>query len=171
MLHKWWPFGLIVALVLLLDQVSKNWVVENMFLGQTIEVIPTLAPYFQFTRSANTGAAFGILPSAGPMFLVLSILITLVIVFVVARSEPQAHTLRIALGLIVGGAVGNVVDRLQHGHVVDFFHVMIPQIGLSNVSNFADHAIVLGVIVLLIDSWLRDRSERQASVVTEDGTT
>jgi signal peptidase II len=66
------------------------------------------------------------------------------------------------MGLICGGALGNVLDRLQHGFVVDFIHYQIPGV-ISNVSNLADHAIVLGVILIYVDSWLMDRKGKPAA--------
>ena len=64
----------------------------------------------------------------------------------------------VLLSLVVGGGVGNILDRLQHGVVIDFVHIVIPNV-LSNVSNFADHALVIGVIILIIDSVWTERQK------------
>lgn len=141
-LRKWSPLFIIVVTILIIDQISKAWVVANMQIGQTIS-LPVLSPFIQITRSTNTGAAFGIFPDFGDFFLVASALITLVILYFYARSEDDARLQRIALALVVGGALGNLTDRIQHGAVVDFVHIRIPNL-IANVSNFADHAIVLG---------------------------
>lgn len=153
-LRKWAPFIAIVPLVVLIDQLTKTWVLENMQLYETIEIIP---PYFQFTRSFNTGAAFGILPDAGPAFLVVAIVISLVILFLYHGSSAQARLMHLGFSLVVGGALGNVIDRALHGEVIDFIHYRLPNV-FSNVSNLADHAIVIGVGILLVDNLLHNRA-------------
>ena len=92
--------------------------------------------------------------------MILAILITFVIVYLYAKSDEKAHLQHIAFSLIVGGALGNVIDRIQHGFVVDFVHLRLPDV-ISNVSNLADHAIVLGVIVLLIENFVSERDQKK----------
>jgi signal peptidase II len=167
LLKKWSPFVGIVAFILILDQISKTWVLENLRMGETIVPLPFLHPYLQITRSSNTGAAFGIFPDAPEILLVLSVVITVGILYFYWRSENHAHLQHVALSLVVGGALGNVIDRFQHGAVVDFVHFRIPGV-ISNVSNFADHAIVIGVILLFIDSVLAERRAHQAKITTAD---
>jgi len=170
--HKWSPFAIIVTFILILDQVSKAWVLENMFVGETLRPIPALVPYFQITRSNNTGAAFGIFQGSGEILMILAIIITLVLIYFYAKAPQDARLQHIAFSLVIGGAVGNVIDRLQHGFVVDFVHLTLPNV-ISNVSNFADHAIVLGVVILLIESILSERAEKrqQAEMASEESTT
>lgn len=163
-LTRWRVFLIMMLLVLLIDRVAKDWIVNHLDLYESIPVLP---PFVQITRSYNTGAAFGIGGGAGDIFLVLAVLISGVIVYYVARSPAEARGQHAAFGLIVGGAMGNVIDRLQHGVVVDFVHLVLPGV-ISNVSNFADHAIVLGVFILLIDNFLEDRRKRQESSVSEN---
>lgn len=145
----------LMSLIIAIDQLSKHWVLANMQLGQTILVIPALHPYFQLTYSTNTGAAFGLLPMAGDFFLAAAVAICGVIFYVYWRTPHEAMAQQVGLAFIVGGALGNIIDRLQHGHVVDFFHLMIPGV-VSNISNFADHFIVGGALILLIDTLRRD---------------
>ena len=76
------------------------------------------------------------------------------------QIPDEAQITRIATGLICGGALGNAVDRIRHEHVVDFIHYQIPGV-ISNVSNLADHAIVFGVALILIESWRVDREEQK----------
>ena len=75
-------------------------------------------------------------------------------------SPPPARLTRLACGFICGGALGNAADRLQHGLVIDFIHYQIPGL-ISNVSNLADHAIVLGALLLLLESWLPARRKHK----------
>jgi signal peptidase II len=160
-----------VIAVLLFDQLTKQWILENIALGETYLIIPDLHPYFQFTYSANTGAAFGIFPEAGALFQFLPLVIVVAMLYFVYRSGADDHLMRVGFALAVGGALGNVIDRLQHGHVIDFFHIYIPQINLSNVSNFADHAIVIGVIILLIDNLWQERKKSKENAQATTGET
>lgn len=160
---KWARFIGIVTAVLLLDQMSKNWVLNTFALGESVAIFP---PFLRLTHIANTGAAFGIFPHGSAFFLGLAMLISAGLVWYVARTPANAYLLQSGLALVVGGALGNVIDRLQHGHVIDFVHIVIPNM-VSNVSNFADHAIVVGVGVLLLDSFLEGR--RQKAKVLQEG--
>lgn len=155
-LRRWLLLVGVALAVIAVDQLSKGLVVARLDLGESRAVIPALSPYFQFTRSFNTGAAFGLLAGVGGVFLVLALVIVAGLVLFYPRVPDEAGPTRLALGLVCGGALGNALDRLQHGHVVDFIHYQIPGL-ISNVSNLADHAIVLGVIIILLDSWRLDR--------------
>ena len=162
-MRKWSLLAGAAALTALLDQLAKGWVVANMRLYESLQPLPPLAPFFQLTRSSNTGAAFGILPLAGDVFLIIALVITGGLLWH-ARSLPADSRLApAAIGLIIGGAFGNIADRLQHGHVIDFIHYQIPNV-ISNVSNLADHAIVLGALLILAQSLWRDRIRQRARV-------
>ena len=141
------------TIVFMVDRLTKWWVVTYLDMYQSVAPIPSFVPYFQITRSFNTGAAFGIgagTPFASVVFFVVSVGIILFLLL----SYPHLESIgaRIATAMIIGGASGNVVDRLLYGHVVDWVHVSIPSV-IANVSNLADHAIVLGVCVLLYLNW------------------
>lgn len=163
-MKKWLPLPLIVIAALLIDQLSKAWIVNNLEMGETWLVFPALHPYLQVTRSFNTGIAFGIGSGGSTIFLVLSVIIVGGLLAFYAMTPPEMRVQRWALALVIGGALGNIIDRVRFGHVVDFVHVVVPGI-ISNVSNFADHMIVIGVIVLLIDQL---RHDLQASDADED---
>ncbi len=140
----------------LLDQASKAWALRNLPLGESAQPIAALAPFFQLTRGSNSGAAFGIFPMAGDFFLVAAPLIVAGLVWHFRGVAAEARFAPVGYGLVIGGALGNVLDRLQHGHVVDFIHYQLPDL-ISNVSNLADHGIVLGVGLLLAESFWRER--------------
>lgn len=150
----------LILTIIAIDQISKELVISSMDLGETIEPIPALVPYFQFTRSANTGSAFGFLPEAGDIFLVLALVIVAGMLYYFPRIPNEAWITQIATAMICGGALGNAIDRLRHEHVVDFIHYRIPDV-VSNVSNLADHAIVLGVALIIYDSWRLERREKR----------
>ena len=150
----------ISASVLLADQASKALVSARLLPGQSLTPLPALEPFFRFTHNQNRGAAFGILPVAADLFLLIAVVFVLVLLWYYPRLAAAGPLTRLASGLIGGGALGNALDRLQHGHVIDFIHYQIPGL-ISNVSNLADHAIVLGAILLLLDSHLPARRRRK----------
>jgi signal peptidase II len=167
-LTRRWLFLLVVAgVVLALDQFTKNAVINNLMLGESQRLIPFLYPFFQVTRSENNGAAFGFLPQAGDIFLIIALVVVVIMVIFYPRVPEKARLTRFALGLIVGGALGNAFDRINHGAVIDFIHYTIPGI-VSNVSNLADHAIVIGVLVIVLQSW-RTEPENQEAPDAESG--
>jgi signal peptidase II len=160
-IRKWLPLFLIIACVLVLDQITKRWVLANLVPTQSYNLIPFLYPYFQLTFSENRGAAFGFLPQAGDLFLILALVVVVIMLVFYPRIPQKARVTRFALGLVVGGALGNAFDRVTQGVVIDFIHYSLPPIGISNVSNLADHAIVIGVLLIVFESW-RSNPEAQS---------
>jgi lipoprotein signal peptidase len=152
LLRRWLVLLATVLVVLFIDQLTKRIVIDTMSLGQSRQPVAALAPFFQLTRSENRGSAFGFLPQAGDLFLMLAIVIVIGLFIFFPRLPEHARLSRFAFGLICGGALGNALDRFEYGVVIDFIHYTIPGL-ISNVSNLADHAIVLGVIMLLFESW------------------
>ncbi len=150
-----------LGLAAILDQITKTWALSSLMLYESVQPLPALAPFFQLTRSSNTGAAFGILPMAGDVFLVLALFIVAALLWYLRSLPADSLLAPFAIGLIIGGAIGNIIDRLQHGHVIDFIHYQIPNL-ISNVSNLADHAIVFGVMLIFAESLWRDRGRREA---------
>ncbi|MCY3779130.1 MAG: signal peptidase II [Chloroflexi bacterium] len=168
-MRKWIILAGARAATLAADQTSKRWIVSNLELYESARPIPALAPLFQFTRSSNTGAAFGILPMAGDLFLLIALLIVAGLLWHFRETRPEARLAPFAIGLVIGGAFGNMLDRLQYGHVVDFIHYQIPNV-ISNVSNLADHAIVLGVLLVIAESLWRENRERRPTAQADDST-
>ena len=160
-MRKWVILVISLGLAALIDQIAKTWVLANLSPYESIQPIPALAPFFQLTRSSNTGAAFGILPMAGDVFLVVAVFIVVCMLWFLRSAPADARLTPFASGLVIGGAIGNILDRLQHGHVVDFIHYQIPNL-ISNVSNPADHAIVLGVLLIIAESLWRERGKGDA---------
>jgi signal peptidase II len=159
-LARWSVLFASAAVVLAIDQISKAIVTSTLSLGESWAPIPAIADYFNITRSTNTGAALGILPQAGDLFLVIALVMILAI-FIFYRRLPEGHWLeRIALGILLGGVTGNAIDRIRLGYVVDFVHVQFKPF-LSNVSNLADHSIVIAIGILFITQWLNERTENR----------
>jgi signal peptidase II len=150
--------GVIAAIaVLALDQASKFWLLHVFDIAHRGAV--TLTPFFDLVLAWNVGISFGWFQNDSPLAQISLMVIKAVAVVVLAVWMARSRTLlaTVALGLIIGGAVGNAIDRFAYGAVVDFalFHV---QIGGNTfnwyVFNLADVAIVAGVAALLYDSFL-----------------
>lgn len=149
----------VAGLVILLDQWTKNWVRQNLSLGEDWMPWEQLAPYARILHWQNTGAVFGIFQEAGDFFAILAILVAAMIVYYFPRLGPADWALRLAMSLQLGGALGNLIDRLQHGSVTDFISV-----GTFPIFNIADSSISLGVAILLLDVWLNRHQDEQAQI-------
>ncbi len=138
-------------LVILSDQVCK-WLVRLRFeRGEGVDLIGDL---LRFTHVHNTGGAFGIFRNSGVPFTFLSLLAALVLVIVIRRGRPGGESSRLALSLILGGAVGNLIDRIRLGWVTDFIDVGWGSLRWP-VFNPADMAVVTGVVLYLLLSFRR----------------
>lgn len=166
-LKHWAVLLIVIGLVLAADQLTKLYIESTLAPGQTVVPIPALGDYFRIVRSHNTGAAFGFLPDAGWLFSIVAVGVSIGMLVVHARMPAADWGKRIAMGLLVGGALGNVIDRVRLEHVIDFINYRIPGV-ISNVSNVADHGVVGGVILLLILSWRSaDDTSARAAIDTE----
>jgi signal peptidase II len=134
---------LVAAAVFVLDQVSKYLVATYLVLNEPWYVVPFLRPIFALTYIRNTGAAFGIFQNQNLFFSIVAIIV-IIVILVYVRSTPRPELLvAFSLGLQLGGAFGNLVDRLRHGYVIDFLHL-----NFWAISNVADMSISLGVVLL-----------------------
>jgi len=144
------------GLVIALDQTVKWLVQTRLSPGQSWEPIPAIASLIKITYSYNSGAAFGLFANASDLFLLLALITIGAFIFSYPKLPSHAWLSRVSIGLISGGAFSNALDRLRMGHVTDYVHVQLTPT-FSNISNFADHAITIGVILLLVDQWLAER--------------
>ncbi len=151
-LGAWGVLALVIGLALAIDQASKAWVIASLPLGETIVPVVALHPFFMITHVRNTGAAFGLFAGVGDLFVVIAIVVTIGMLLYFPRVPVRARLTQVAMGLVIAGALGNAIDRVVHGAVIDFIHYTVPGV-VSNVSNLADHAIVGGVLVLVAQSW------------------
>jgi signal peptidase II len=129
------------ALVFLLDAATKWLVQARLRPGQSVPVLP---PWLYITYVRNPGMAFGLLPHATWLFVLVAVLVMAAIVVWGQRLARGAPRVGVALGLLLGGAAGNLLDRLLYGRVVDFLDLRL----WSYVFNVADGAIVVGAVVL-----------------------
>jgi signal peptidase II len=145
---------LVACAALIADIITKRVVEAEIPLYASI---PFIAPYLSWTHTQNTGAAFSLFQNGGVFFIIVAVVVSAVILYYAPRLPPGDRLSRVALGLQLGGAIGNLLDRLRQGYVTDFIHFQIPEIGFDwPVFNIADSAIVVGVIVLIVASLLRD---------------
>ena len=146
------PWLWLSLLVFLVDQASKFYVEDVLTLYQQIEVIPG---YFSWTLAYNTGAAFSFLAGASGwqrwLFALIAIVVSAVLVVWLKRLKPEETWLAMALALVLGGALGNLVDRVLLGHVVDFILLHWQHRWYFPAFNVADTAITLGAILLALD--------------------
>ncbi len=138
----------IAAVVFALDQATKFLVVQNIPLYGFWSVSPNLARLFRFTFITNTGAAFGMFPQLGRVFELVAVLVIVGIFFFFHHLPTENLWVRLSLGLALGGAGGNLLDRLVYGYVVDFI-----DIGFWPIFNVADFSIVIGVTILAYHLW------------------
>lgn len=147
------------AIVLVIDQLSKLWVVRTIPAYTPTDFFPWLSPILSFTFVHNTGVAFGLLPQLGEIFKVLVAAVVIGIVFFQRKLAPTEMWMHLALGLVTGGALGNLLDRFTRGFVVDFLDVNFWPFRNYAVFNVADSAVVVGVAILLLDSFLTSQEK------------
>jgi len=156
---------IIAAVVILIDQLSKLIIETNLPPYRVWEPIPAIAPIFRIFHVSNTGAAFGLFPGGSTVISVAAVLVTIAIIIYNYRLPETPFVLRLALGLQLGGAMGNLIDRYRIGHVTDFL-----DFGPWPVFNFADLFVVSGAVLLAWIFWQEDRQMKRAHDVTADHT-
>ncbi len=158
MMLKWFWLS---AFVVVFDQVTKYWVTDSLYLFQSIPIMPSL----NLVLVHNTGAAFSFLSDAGGwqrwFFAVLAIVVSIVIIVWITRLKQHELRLAIALSLVLGGAIGNVWDRIAHGYVIDFIDVYYGGWHWP-AFNVADSAICIGAVLLIIDALFNKEAQPQA---------
>ncbi|OGO81063.1 MAG: signal peptidase II [Chromatiales bacterium RIFOXYA1_FULL_46_5] len=156
---RWWW---LVVLVLIADQLSKVWVIQNFSLGESVSLLPV----FNFTYARNYGAAFSFLGDAGGwqrwLFTVIAVGVSIVLAVWLSRLSKAQFKLSLALSLIISGAIGNLIDRSLYGYVVDFLHVFY-QSWHFPIFNIADCAISIGAFLLIWDSFTNDSENQNAT--------
>ena len=154
---RWLP---LTALIIVADQAIKAWMVHHFALLERVHVLRVL----DIILTYNTGAAFSFLSDASGwqrwLFVLLALGVSAALIVWMRRLHAAVHgLLACGLALIVGGALGNMIDRLTLGRVVDFIHVHWRQ-AYFPAFNLADSAITVGAVVLLIDAWRETRAAR-----------
>jgi len=157
-----WLIQIVAVLVIALDQLSKYMVAASLPVGGAWSPFPGENPVFRIIYTYNTGVAFGLFRDLSPVFVVIALIVAGVIIFYSRRLRSDQWLTCVSLGLMLGGAIGNVIDRIRLGHVIDFIDAGI---GTTRwyTSNLADISSVLGVILLglaiLLDEWRQRRDQ------------
>lgn len=154
--QRWWALALILFV---LDWLTKQAIESSLFYGQEIAVFP----FFDLTLRYNTGAAFSFLAQAGGwqrwFFSFIAFAVVVGISWRLVKIADSNRLESFALTFILGGAVGNLYDRLVYGHVVDFLQFHWQQSWYFPAFNLADSAITFGVILMLLESVVTKKQE------------
>jgi signal peptidase II len=160
-------FYYILALfVIALDQLTKWLIVKNLELGESIKVIED---FLYITSHRNRGAAWGILQGQMWFFYVITVVVIIGIVIYIQKAAKGKMLLGVSLGLMLGGAIGNFIDRVFRKEVVDFINTYIFTYDFP-VFNIADSALVIGVGLLMIQMLLEERAAKKEKSYGENGT-
>lgn len=141
---------MIALAVFLADRALKILVAQTMFVGESIPVLP---PFLHITYILNSGAAFGVLRHGTPIFIAVASILLIGVLTVTIRRPTLSGGCVWGLGLLAGGASGNLWDRVVSGRVIDYIHFRF-----FAIFNLADSAIVIGMGLLMIEAWRRDKS-------------
>lgn len=161
-IEKYWILLLVAGIVILVDQITKSFVRANLPFGLSWTPFEFI-PFFRFVHWENTGAAFGIFQGGGVVFAVLAVIVVIIIIIYFPQIPEKFVIMRIAIAMQMGGAIGNLIDRIRFGPVLDFI-----AIGVFPVFNIADASITIGVAILLFSLWLEERNQKEASHRSED---
>jgi len=149
----------IAVIVFALDRITKIVVESSMPIGSSIDVV---GQWVRISHVTNTGAAFGLLPERTTLLSILSVAAVCAIVFYYRRLAADSRLIAATLGMQLGGAFGNLVDRIGQGYVVDFADVGIPDGPRFWSFNVADSSIVVGIIAVTVLLWWQERQQTRA---------
>jgi signal peptidase II len=141
----------VALLVVLLDQWSKGWVEANIPMGEGLAPFPALSSYLNLVHFENTGASFGLFRGQNSFFIIVGLVVVAAVLYFSYTMPQSSLALRLLLGVMLGGAIGNLIDRVQHGHVTDFLLFSLPvggRVYAWPAFNVADSSIVVGAILL-----------------------
>jgi signal peptidase II len=144
--------GAVAIAVFLLDRLTKEWVTGNIPLGTAR---PVVGDYVRIVHAQNTGAAFGLLPERTTLLSILSVLAVFAIVYYYRQIASNSSLVSATLGMQLGGAFGNLLDRVTQGYVVDFVDVGVGDIRFW-AFNVADSSIVVGILLVTVALWYEE---------------
>jgi signal peptidase II len=154
-------YGIVVSAAIAADQWIKQWIETSFSMHEQVDILPFLALY----RTHNTGISFSLFSGAGAMVLAAVILAVIgFVLWLASKTQPGERLARLGFALIVAGAVGNLIDRLMLGYVVDYFLFHTP-IWSFAIFNLADALITVGAGLVILEellAWRRERLENRA---------
>lgn len=149
----------IALLIVLLDQWTKWLIVQNMELGERISIWD---PWLGILSHRNRGAAWGMLQGQMWIFFIVTIIVVIGIIYYFHKHAKGKHFFAVSLMILLGGALGNFIDRLFRGEVVDFVQVLIPVINYRfPIFNIADAALTISIIMIIITLLMEERAEKK----------
>jgi signal peptidase II len=155
----------IAAIIVVLDQWTKHLVQSLIPFGDSWSPWPWLAPYARIVHWSNTGAAFGMFQNMNLVFTILAFIVAIAILYYFPRLPRGEWAMRLAMVMQLGGAVGNLIDRLRQGTVTDFISV-----GTFAVFNVADASISVGTVILILAVWISERKQKKLAEANMDQT-
>jgi len=141
--------------IFILDMITKFIAVKSLVQGQSVKVLHNI---FHITLVFNDGTAFGLFRGKREFFILLSLMVIIFMIVFIRRHKVRDAVLSIALGLILGGACGNLADRIRFGYVIDFFDLRV-----WPVFNVADSAVTVGVAIILLKILYKGKGQRAKS--------
>lgn len=152
---RWYSLA---VLIVVLDQLTKQWVSSSFSYGESLELLP----FLNLTLVHNMGAAFSFLSDAGGwqrwFFAIVSLIVSVVLIFWLSRLPARQYLLATALALVLGGAIGNLWDRVFLGYVVDFIDIFYKKHHWP-AFNIADTSITVGAILLILESLFSSKTD------------
>ncbi|MCS6963798.1 signal peptidase II [Thermoflexus sp.] len=161
-MERRWIMGVVALFTFAADQLSKAWVRENLALYESWAPIPALARYFTFTHVTNTGIAFGLFREWGSILVAVAVVVIAFLLLYTRQLATARWPIQLAMGLQLGGAFGNLIDRIRFGFVTDFLDFKF-----WPVFNLADSAIVVGMLLLLVLMGLEERAQPHPPVSSQ----
>jgi len=137
-------YYIIAAIIVIVDQITKFLTVQNISLGESIEVIPGI---FSLTYIQNTGAAWSILEGQMNFFYIITLIVVIMLIYFLHKEAKGEPLFALAISFMLGGALGNFIDRLHLQYVIDMFQLDFISFPIFNV---ADSALTVGVIIMLL---------------------
>lgn len=150
-------YYVIALIIIAIDQLTKWIVMKTMELGEQITIIEN---FFYLTSHRNSGAAWGILEGQMVFFYIITVIAVIIVVYYMQKYAKDSKLLALGLSFILGGAIGNFIDRLIHQEVVDFFDFIIFGYDFP-IFNIADSALTIGVIFVIIAMIIDEKRERK----------
>ncbi|MEW6982143.1 signal peptidase II [Colwelliaceae bacterium 6471] len=161
---KWWWLA---AICLLADQITKQWVVGSFDLFQSVNVLP----FFNITYVHNPGAAFSFLADQDGwqrwFFTIIAAVASVIFIVWLAKTPKEKVMLGLAFSLLLSGALGNLIDRVMFGYVIDFLDFYIGELHWP-AFNIADSLIFVGAALMIIDSFKNDTQKNNSNDISEE---
>jgi signal peptidase II len=153
----------IASVIVILDQWTKQLVRTLIPFGESWSPWSWLEPYVRLVHWQNTGAAFGMFQQFGIVFAVLAFIVSIAILYYYPQVPHEEWVMRLAMAMMLGGAVGNLIDRLTLGTVTDFISV-----GTFAVFNVADACISVGTVILILAVWFNERKQKKLAAASQE---